>query len=225
MRIPPRQVFSAMPLIAAGALENARPFAARNVGLLADAVRQGYEIVATEPSAVMCLQREYLNLLDDDDARLVAEHSHDACAFLWKLKQEGRLKENFEPLPISVGYHEPCHVRALYPEQQAAKRLLELIPDLEVQSLNKGCSGMAGVYGLQQRNHRNSLRMGIGLIAAMREETLSIGATECSACKLQMEQGGEKAALHPLKLLAMAYGLAPENAKWLTTQPGERTCT
>ena len=46
--------------------------AAQNVALLAEAVRQGYEIVSTEPSAALCLTHEYPTLLDDDDARLVA---------------------------------------------------------------------------------------------------------------------------------------------------------
>ena len=42
---------------------------ARNLRILADAVRQGYEIVTTEPSTALCLTHEYVNLLDSDDAR------------------------------------------------------------------------------------------------------------------------------------------------------------
>ena len=45
------------------------------MALLAEAVRQGYTIVSTEPSAVLALTREYLHLLGDDhDAELVAEN-------------------------------------------------------------------------------------------------------------------------------------------------------
>ena len=39
---------------------------------------------------------------------------------------------------------------------------------------------------------------------------LNIGATECSSCKMQMEQGTTTPTLHPIKLLALAYGLMPE---------------
>ena len=37
---------------------------------------------------------------------------------------------------------------------------------------------------------------------------------------MQMEQGTTKRTIHPMKLLALAYGLMPEVAALLTT-PGE----
>ncbi len=36
------------------------------------------------------------------------------------------------------------------------------------------------------------------------------GSTECSACRMQMEQGSGKRTLHPVQYLAYAYGLLPE---------------
>jgi Fe-S oxidoreductase len=65
---------------------------------------------------------------------------------------------------------------------------------------------MAGAFGLMRENYRNSLRAGWGLISAIRSPDLSVGVTECSACKLQMEQGTTKPTVHPLKILALAYG-------------------
>ena len=79
---------------------------------------------------------------------------------------------------------------------------------------------MAGLWGLQRHNYRTSLRAGWGLISRLRDPALQIGATECSACKIQMEQGTTKATIHPLKLLALSYGLMPEVAR-LLTQRGE----
>jgi Fe-S oxidoreductase len=71
---------------------------------------------------------------------------------------------------------------------------------------------MAGTYGLKRENFRRSLRAGWGLISAFRDSAYQAGTTECSACKMQMEQGGDKPAVHPLKILALAYGLMPEVA-------------
>ena len=99
--VHPDQQASGMNRIAIGDVERARVVAARNVRLLAEAVRQGYEIVCTEPSATLCLTREYPDLLDDDDVRLVAAHTHDACAYLWRLQEAGKLELNFEPLNLS----------------------------------------------------------------------------------------------------------------------------
>jgi hypothetical protein len=44
----------------------------------------------------------------------------------------------------------------------------------------------------------------------MRKGDLVAGVTECSGCKMQMEQGTEVPTIHPLKLLALSYGLLPE---------------
>jgi heterodisulfide reductase subunit B len=42
--------------------------------------------------------------------------------------------------------------------------------------------------------------------------------TECSTCKIQMEQGTTKPTIHPVKLLALAYGLMPELATLVRAQ-------
>ena len=80
---------------------------------------------------------------------------------------------------------------------------------------------MAGTYGLKRENYRNSLRAGWRLISAVRDATIQIGATECSSCKMQMEQATSKPTIHPLKILALAYGLMPEVATQLTAR-GEK---
>jgi Fe-S oxidoreductase len=68
---------------------------------------------------------------------------------------------------------------------------------------------MAGTFGLARRHYRASLRAGLGLVSAMRSGGVAAGATECSACRIQMEQGTRKPTVHPIKLLARSYGLLP----------------
>ena len=207
--VPVNQTWAGMPAIALGAMERAERLARRNVSILADAVRQGYHIVTTEPAALMCLRHEYVQLLNDDDARLVASHASDACDFLWQLHQQNRLALDFTPLRVSLGYHLPCHLRA-FSLQSAGENLLRLIPGLTVERIDQGCSGMAGTWGLLRKNYRSSLRIGWGLISAMREPHVQAGSSECSTCRLQIEQGSGKPALHPIKLLALAYSLLPD---------------
>jgi Fe-S oxidoreductase len=154
--VPPDQQHAAMPMIAAGVLEPAREVAARNIAVLAESVRQGYTVVATEPSAVLALTHEYPILLDnDEDALLVADHTQEACHYLWHLHQRGRLKLNFRPQRVSVGYHVPCHLRALG-VGAPAENLLRLVPGVRVTRLEKGCCGMAGMYGVKRENYRAS---------------------------------------------------------------------
>lgn len=216
--VPPDQNQAAMPMISQGVLEPARAIAQRNVALLAEAVRQGYTVIATEPSAVLALTREYPTILDDDeDALTVAQHSFDACHYLWQLHQNGKLKLGFQPQRISVGYHVPCHLRALG-VGAPAENLLRLIPGVRVLRIEKGCSGIAGLYGLKRENYRSSLRAGFELIDAIRKGPFQIGMTECSTCKIQMEQGTTKPTIHPVKLFALAYGLMPELATQVRAQ-------
>ena len=207
--VPPNQQISAMSMISAGVVDKARKIAARNVEILAEGVRQGCHIITSEPSAALALKHEYLSLVDEPDTKIVSEHCTDISNFLWQLHEKGDLELDFNPLNYAVGYHLPCHQRALS-SALAGMKLLELIPGLQVERIEKGCSGMAGMYGLIRPNYRRSLRVGLGLINAVRQPHIMAGVTECSTCKIQMEQGTVKPTLHPVKILALAYGLMPE---------------
>jgi FAD/FMN-containing dehydrogenase/Fe-S oxidoreductase len=218
--IPDRQLEAAMPMISQGVLGPARSIAERNVALLAEAVRQGYTIISTEPSAVLALKREYLNLLgDDSDAQLVSENVMEACHYLWRWHQKGRLQLDLKPLDMTVGYHAPCHMKALEVGTPSLN-LLGLIPGLRVRPVEKGCSGAAGLYGFQRKNYRTSLRIGLPLITELRTAGFQAGVTECSTCRIQMEQGAAMPTVHPVKLLALAYGLMPE-LRTLLSSPAE----
>lgn len=219
--VPAQQMVSGMSLISDGAIGRARRIAERNVECLAEWVRQGYQVVTTEPSAALALKHEYLNILDDEDARVVAEATVDATTFLSDLHLAGSFALDFRPLNVSIGYHLPCHQRALGNDVPAA-RLLRLIPGLQVEIINKGCSGMAGTFGLKRRNYKRSLRMGFALINAMRSPSIVAGTTECSTCKIQMEQGTSRPTVHPIKILAMAYGIMPELNDLFQRQSGDR---
>lgn len=226
--VPPEQRASGMGMISMGVVEPVRRLAAKNIPMLAEAVRQGYQIVVTEPSTALCLTHEYLNLVDDDDARLVAQGTLEACTYLWRLHKNGNLQLDFQPLNAALAYHMPCHSKALSTREppaasagsmpSAAENLLRLIPGLGVQRMEKGCSGMAGTYGLKRANYRSSIRAGWDLISHMRRPEIQAGVTECTACKMQMEQGTNKPTLHPIKILALAYGLMPELAEKMTSR-------
>ena len=211
--VPTGQAISGMSMISDGAIARVRKLAEQNVELLAEWVRAGYKIVTTEPSAALALTHEYLNFLDDSDAKLVADNTIDASSFLWELHETGDLELDFSPENVTIGYHLPCHQRALAAVDPnaipAAVKLMRLIPGLNVQMIERGCSGMSGTFGIKRRNYRRSLRVGLPLINAIQNPELFAGATECSTCKIQMEQGTTKPTIHPIKIICKAYGLVP----------------
>jgi FAD/FMN-containing dehydrogenase/Fe-S oxidoreductase len=209
VHVPPQQQSSGMAMISAGDLEPARELARENLRALADFAREGCKIVCTEPTAAVCLKQEYPLLLDHPDVDVVASQVVEAGDFLAQLHARGRLRTDFHPLDLVVGYHTPCHLKALG-AGTPLMNLLKLIPRLEVRTIEVGCSGMAGAWGLTSRNFRESIRIGWKLISRMRAGDIVAGVTECSSCKMQMEQGTQIPTVHPLKLLALSYGLMPE---------------
>jgi FAD/FMN-containing dehydrogenase/Fe-S oxidoreductase len=212
--VPSWQSVTYMTKIVMGDIEKVRRMIAPQIRQLAESVRQGYQILTSEPSAALCLKYEYVQILDNEDARLVAANTWDAGHYLCDMHANNELELDFKPLTTSVIYHTPCHLRALDPLHSGMK-LLRLIPGLTVQHADAGCSGMAGTYGIRRQTYRTSLRVGWGLISKMQETTSQIGSTECSTCKLQMEQGIDKPTIHPLALMAFAYGKLPEVRSWI----------
>ncbi len=215
--VPSWQTVTFMTKIVMGDIEKVRRMIAPQIRQLAEAVRQGYQIVTTEPTAALCLKYEYLQILDNEDAKLVAANTWDAGQYLYQMHSNNELELDMKPLTTTVIYHTPCHLRAL-DQNHSGMRLLKLIPGLSVQHADAGCSGMAGTYGMRKQTYRTSLRVGWGLISKMQETTAQIGSTECTSCKLQMEQGIDKPTVHPLALLAFAYGKLPEVRTWIQSR-------
>jgi Fe-S oxidoreductase len=224
--IDPRQGAAGMPLVSEGDLDGARRLARTNMRVLAEAVRLGYRIVCTEPAAVTCIRHDYPLLVEDDDMQRVVDSTCDAATFLWELHREGRLRLDLNPVSARLLYHAPCHTR-LGTGSSHAEHLLRLIPGLSLDAADRGCSGMAGTFGLARDHYRASLRAGLGLATAIRSEGVDAGATECSSCRLQMEQGTTKPTVHPIKLLAKSYGLlpGPTGLEPLLTTPSGRLTT
>jgi Fe-S oxidoreductase len=213
--VPRAQRGSGMAALVTGDLDHARELVGYNVRALANAVRDGYTVVCTEPTALLMLRVEAQRLTDDLDAKLVARNAMDLGQYLLGLLERGDTPRPSAPVHARVGYHQPCHVRAQGLGTPAVD-LLRLVPGLEVEFLDRGCSGMAGIYGLAARNFRDSLRAGRPLLKRLRSADLQVGATECSSCRMQMEQGAEKRTVHPVKLLALAYGVDPKLRRHLT---------
>jgi Fe-S oxidoreductase len=215
VHVPRKQRGSGMAALAYGDVESAREAAAYNVRTLAELVRDGYTVVCSEPTAALALTHDYLHLLDDPDATLVAANTVELTTLLGGLHAAGELRTAFRELPVGIGHHVPCHLKALG-RPPAAPGLLRLIPGARVHTIDVSCSGMAGTWGLKAENHAASLAAGKPMLDELRRPRVLYGSTECGSCRLQMQDGSGKRALHPVQYLALAYGLMPELEEKLT---------
>ncbi|HMB04613.1 MAG TPA: FAD-linked oxidase C-terminal domain-containing protein, partial [Isosphaeraceae bacterium] len=138
--VPTAQRGSGMPALVAGDVDHARDLALANLRVLGNAVRDGYTVVCSEPTAALMIRQEYLKLTDDLDAELVAQSTMDLGQYLAGLGARGQLPRPRHPLRARVGYHQPCHLRALDVGTPGLD-LIRGIPELDVEFIDRGCSG------------------------------------------------------------------------------------
>ncbi|MGH2524054.1 MAG: FAD-binding and (Fe-S)-binding domain-containing protein, partial [Anaerolineales bacterium] len=99
------------PMISKGLLDQAKTAAALNVNVLAPFVEQGIPVVGLEPSCLLTLRDEYLDLLPDDaraPARRLAEGTMLIEEFLSGLSERGELQIKWRAAPQKVLVHGHC---------------------------------------------------------------------------------------------------------------------
>ena len=206
--VPKAQRGCGMPALVAGDIDRARDLVVANLRVLGNAVRDGYTIVCSEPTAALMLKHEALRLTDNLDAVLVAANTMDVGQYLAGLVARDQLRGPEHAVRARVGYHQPCHLRALNVGTPGLDLIRE-IPELDVEFIDRGCSGIAGTHGFSRENFRGSLRAGRALRSRLKDDDLDLGATECSTCRIQMEHNLPKRTLHPMQILSLGYGLNP----------------
>ena len=216
VHVPLRQRASGRGAFLVGHTDRAERLARHNVTQMLELIRLGYKIVTIEPSSASYLTKDYRHLIDVRESELTADNVIDFCSLLEQWHRSGKLQQNFQRVPCRVGYHAPCCGLALSAslatDTMPAEKLLRLIPDLDVQRIERGCCGMGGLWGFQQKNYRHSVQIGIPLFRALRRAEIDLGVSDCCACCSQMEHGSQKRAIHPIRLLAVAYNFLPTAA-------------
>jgi len=175
-----------------------------NLERMASFVDQGLSIVFSEPSCALAVKMEYSNILDSERAHHVAEKCYDIHQFLITLHKKGELHLNLGEMNLTVGYHNPCHLRALGVVKEPVE-LLRLIPGIKVKEFSDGCCGLVGTFGMKRKNFDLSMAIGERLFKEIDDSAVDQISTSCGACKLQIMQGTRREAVHPMSLLASAY--------------------
>jgi Fe-S oxidoreductase len=147
------------PMISKGLIEEARVLGRQNVAALGPYVEKGIPVLGCEPSCLLTLRDEYLDLLQGAAVQKLAAGSWMVDEFLVKKNREGKLNLAFEKQAKTVLFHGHCHQKAHIgsgPSLQA----LKLVPGLEVTEINSGCCGMAGSFGFEREHYDISEKIG-----------------------------------------------------------------
>ncbi len=166
--------------------------------------------VAVNAAGCGAATKEYGHLLRGD-----AEWQGRAESFSGKVRDVSQLladvrwNGSLQPVPLTVTYHEACHLAHAQRIRKEPRALLRQIPDLRLVELEESelCCGSAGVYNLLEAEMAGQL---------LRRKVERIGKTGASivaagniGCLLQIRLGLRQAglpvrAVHPVELLDWA---------------------
>ena len=198
----PEQVGSGIPAFLYGDMKRTKRAAEFNVPRLAEAIRNGCEVVSSEPTATYCLKELYPRLMNTDEAKLVAANSYDLFDYLIKLHREGKLKGFPQAKNNPVAYYSPCHTRSVYGKSNALELLRLAGIDVRPVRYNT-CCGIAGTFGFKKGPEGYDVSMAIGetLFERLKAMELNQVVTESSVCKMQIEHGTSIPTMHPAIML------------------------
>ena len=187
------------PLISKGMLAEAREHAAWNVARLHPYAARGVAIVGLEPSCLLTLRDESVDLLRTDDARAVARQSFLIEEFL--LRERGRgLELDFSGGGRKALLHGHCHQKALVGTGPTVEALRWA--GFEVDEIDSGCCGMAGSFGFEREHYDISVALGNRRLApavkAAAPDTIVVAPG--ISCRQQIDHLTGRRAQHPAEV-------------------------
>jgi Fe-S oxidoreductase len=192
--------------LAAGLVDEARIEAQRMLDALRPFVDRGMPIVGLEPSCLLTLRDEFLVMGLDGEIGPTAERAVLFEEFLADEADAGRLRLDLAPLRVrNALLHGHCHQKA-FDAMPAVRKVLGMIPGLDVQTVDSGCCGMAGSFGYEAEHFAVSMKMAEqSLLPAVRKagpETIVVA--DGTSCRHQIRDGTRRNALHVARVLQMS---------------------
>jgi len=189
--------------LSVGLVEEARREARRVLDALKPWLEHGVPILGLEPSCLYTLRDEYAVLLPE--ARNLAGQVLMFEDFLAREADTGRLQLELRPLGPQALLHGHCHQKA-FGGMGAVQRVLGLIPDLKVSTVEASCCGMAGSFGYEAEHYEMSKKMGeLDLLPAVRKAPGdALIVADGTSCRHQIADGSERRALHVARVLERA---------------------
>jgi glycerol-3-phosphate dehydrogenase subunit C len=206
--IVPDQVCCGLPMLSNAEFDAARSNAHKNINSLVKYAREGVPIVGTSTSCTLSLKSDYKHILDIDteQSTIVAQGTYDICEFLLELAEAGELKTDFKPVEATFPYHSPCQLRA-HNMGLPAIDLMEMVPGVKINHVQADCCGIAGTYGYKKEKYQIGMDVGRSLFDQVKAAGSEVAICDSETCRWQIQHGSGARMIHPVELLAQAYGL------------------
>ncbi len=206
--LPAGQVCCGMPWLDAGDTAKFVEHARKNVDALFPAVQAGRPVVVPQPTCAYVLKQEYPDFLGSEAARRVAASTFDASEYLMARHRERPLDTDFSAGRTydTIVWHAACHYRA----QQIGPKSRDLLAltGATVQMVER-CSAIDGTWGLRAENVAVAKKIARPLMETITKSGAELVVGDCHLANHAIREGTGRGPVHPLQVLARAYGPDP----------------
>jgi Fe-S oxidoreductase len=196
--LPGRPLCCGRTFLTAGMVAEAKVEARRTLEALRPYAARGVPIIGLEPSCLFSFRDEYGVLFDDAEG--VARNAFLFEEFL--AREPGNLR--LKALGREVLLHGHCHQKA-FDAMPAVEKLLGMVPDLKVSTVQTSCCGMAGSFGYEVEHYAVSMKMAeLSLLPAVRGAPEALVVADGTSCRHQIADGAGREAWHVARVLEAA---------------------
>jgi len=189
-----------------GFVRKAKALVRRNIKYLYNFAKNGYFIVGIEPSAILTLRDEYIDLVDDEDiekAKVIKDNTFTIDEFLYNEFLSNRISSHhFKESEATITLHTHCYQKVLS-DAKYTEYILRMIPGINVNVITAGCCGMAGSFGYEKEHYDLSLKIAdLSVVPQIKQmDENNVVAAPGTSCREQISHTTGKLALHPVEIL------------------------
>jgi Fe-S oxidoreductase len=196
--------------LSAGLVDHARAELDRLVSTFAPFALRGVPIIGLEPSCLLTLRDELLSLRSDASAKSVSTHALLFEEFLVREAETGLLRLPLGRIAGKALVHGHCHQKS-FGAFKPVEQVLRLVPDLNIETIESSCCGMAGAFGYGADTYQASMDMAeLSLLPAIRRaDAAALIVADGTSCRHQIKDGAGRGALHVARVLALSLDSAP----------------
>lgn len=192
----PEQHCCGVPMLSKGMAKEAKAKVQQNLDAWSGLIDSVDHIVVSCSSCGLSLMQEWQYLMDNEMIRKVKDKTIHITSFINKYRSRIELKHT----PVSLAYHMPCHLK-IQEDPECTNILLSSIDGIEMKKLDSHCCGIAGSWGISNKNYDLSVKIGEDLNQKVNESQADYSLTDCPTCTMQMEHMNSKKVKHPVEIL------------------------
>jgi Fe-S oxidoreductase len=163
-------------------------------------------IIGIEPSAILTLRDEYLELVSKEllpAAKQIGKNSFLFEEWFAAEIQKGNIREDsFTTVAMEVHIHGHCYHKSLS-STTPIKQSLGIIPGNKISEIPSGCCGMAGAFGYEKEHYDVSMQIGNLVLFPTIKKTDqdAVIAASGTSCRHQIKDGTGRKAKHTAEIL------------------------